>query len=187
MPTKSSIQDDLQFVAGAVRRRERQSGVPVIFFMWAAIILVGWALPDFAPVYAGWFWVIVGPIGGLLSWWLGSRDAQSSGEVDRELGMRHGLHWLVSGAAFFAVALPFIAGTAGEGYSDIVFGRQMLLVIALAYGLAAVHLERGLAWPAAIMGAGYAVLSIWSPDYLWTTMGVIVATSLVIAGVQARR
>lgn len=187
MTSKSSIQEDLQYVAGAVRRRNRQAGVPAIFFMWAAIILVGWSLPDFAPQYAGWFWVIVGPVGGLVSWWLGARDARQSGDLDREHGKRHGLHWLLSGIAFFAVFLPFMTAAGAEGYTNIIVGRQFLLMVALVYALAAVHLERGLAWPAAIMATGYIALTVWSPPYLWSTMGAVVAVSLILAGLQARR
>ena len=187
MTTKTSVQDDLNFVANAIRKRDHRSGVPAIFFLWAAIIAIGWALPDFAPAWAGWFWIIVGPLGGLLSWWLGARHAQEMGEVDREEGRRHGFHWLIAGAGFFAVFLPFLAGTASEGMGGIDFGRQMLLVIALTYAFAALHLERGLLLPALIMGAGYVALTIWTPPYLWTTLGLVVGVSLLLAGIQARR
>ena len=187
MNTKTSLEKDLQFIAGAVRRGQRKPGHPVIYFLWAALILIGWTLPDFAPQYAAMFWIIAGPAGGLLSWWLGQRSAIAEGELDRDLARRYGLHWLISGMALFAVFLPLASGNAADGYSSAIFGRQFLLVIALVYALAAVHLERGLAASAVIMGAGYVVLTIWSPPYLWTTMGIVVALSLLVAGLWARR
>ena len=57
---------------------------------WAAIIGVGFALTDFAPRGLGAFWLVCGIGGGLLSWWLGERDARRSGVIDQELGRRHG-------------------------------------------------------------------------------------------------
>ena len=183
-----TTQDDLAFVASAVRRRNASCGVPSIFFLWSALFLVGWALPDFAPRYTGIFWLVAGIGGGLLSWQLGERDARKRGDIDIELGKRYGYHWIICGAAFFGVFMPFVfGGNALDAYAADLLGRQFLLVTALAYGLAALHLERGLALPAAIMGVGYLALNVWSPTYLWTTMGVLVSVSLFIAGLQARR
>lgn len=183
MADNASLRDDLGYVASAIRRRDRRRGVPQIFFLWALLILVGWSLPDFAPRYAGWFWLVAAPAGGLLSWWLGNRSAVADGEVDRELGFRHGLHWLITGLAFVGVILPFLV----IGGSGDQLAREILLVVAYSYALAAVHLERGLALPAAIMGIGYVAVTIWSPPYLWTTLAVIVAVSLVAAGIRVRR
>lgn len=180
--------DDLKFVANAIRRRDAKQGTPAIFFLWAALFLVGWALPDFAPSWTGPFWLVAGIGGGALSWWLGARDAVNKGDCDVELGRRYGFHWLICGAAFFGVFLPFVlGGDALTPYAADMLGRQFLLVCALAYGLAALHLERGLAIPAAVMGIGYLGLNVWSPPYLWTTMGAVVSIALVIAGLQARR
>lgn len=187
MTTPDKFQDDLRYVTSAVRRRDTKAGVPSIFFLWAALFLVGWALPDFAPLWAAPYWLVAGVGGGLLSWWLAVRHEVAHGDVDRELGMRHGLHWIVCGLAFFGVFLPVLLHPESDAYAQIVVGRQILLVVGLAYGLAAVHLVRGLAIPAAIMGVGYVLLNVWSPTYLWTTMGVLIAISLVVAGIQARR
>jgi len=183
MTDNTSLRDDIDYVASAIRRRDKRRGVPQIFFLWAALILVGWSLPDLAPAYTGWFWLVAAPVGGLLSWWLGDRSALTDGEVDRELGRRHELHWLLTGFAFVGVVLPFlVVGGSGEQ-----LGRELLLVVAFSYGLAAVHLERGLTVPAAIMALGYVGVTIWSPPYLWTTLAVIVAASLVAAGIRVRR
>lgn len=187
MTSNEHIDKDLRFVASAVRRRDSRAGVPAIFFLWAVLFLVGWALPDFAPQWTGPFWLVAGIGGGVLSWWLGARHAVAQGDVDREYGMRQGLHWAVCGLAFLGVFLPLILGAELDAYASLALGRQFLLVIALAYALAAVHLERGLTIPAVIMAVGYIALNVWSPAYLWTTMGVLIAVSLVVAGIQARQ
>ena len=49
MTTNDNLRQDLAFVASAVRRHERAAGVPSIYFLWAVIVAVGFALPDFAP------------------------------------------------------------------------------------------------------------------------------------------
>ena len=183
-----STQDNLAFVASVLRRRDTNCGVPAIFYLWSVLFLVGWALPDFAPRWTGPFWLVAGIGGGLLSWWLAARDEITRGEVDVELGRRYGFHWLICGAAFFGVFLPFmLGGHELDAYAAELLGRQFLLVCALAYGLAALHLERGLTLPATIMGVGYLVLNVWSPAYLWTTMGALIAIALAVAGLQARR
>lgn len=187
-PQANTAQDDLAYVASALRRRDVQYGVPSIFFLWSALFLVGWSLPDFAPRFTAPYWLVAGVGGGLLSWWLGARHELKRGEVDIELGKRYGYHWLICGAAFFGVFLPFmLGGHELTAYAADLLGRQFLLVCALAYGLAALHLERGLALPAAIMGVGYLVLNIWSPTYLWTSMAVLISAALFVAGLQARR
>lgn len=184
----TTARDDLAYVASAVRRRDVRNGVPSIFFLWSALFLVGWALPDFAPRATLPFWLVAGVGGGLLSWWLGARDELQRGEVDIELGKRYGYHWLICGAAFFGVFMPFLlGGNTLSPYAAELLGRQFLLICALAYGLAALHLERGLGLAAVIMGTGYVVLNIWSPTYLWTTMGVLIAAALFVSGLQARR
>lgn len=187
MTDPTTMQDDLRYVTNAMRRRDPRAGVPAIFFLWAVIIAIGFALPDFAPQHAWLYWAILGPAGGVVSWLLGARDAKRQGDMDRELGIRHGLHWLVSGAAWFAVALPLLGAGDSEPLVAEALGRQILLVAALAYGLAAVHLERGLGWPAAFMGLGYVVLTTAPVAYTWTLTGALVAIGLVIGGWRARR
>lgn len=181
MTTADRIKEDLDYVANAVRRRDRPTGVPAIYFLWAGIVLVGFALPDFAPWAAGAFWFVTGIGGGLLSWWLGDRAARKAGVNDTELGKRYGFHWLVAGVAFVLCALPVIVGRGeiGIGVSNF------LLVGGIVYALAGVHLERPLLLSGLLMLAAYAVLVILAPPYVWTISGVVIAISLVWAGISA--
>lgn len=178
MPANDNIRDDLDYVASTVRQQERRSGVPAIYYLWAAIVLVGFALPDFAPRVAGPFWFVTGIGGGLLSWWLGARAERKTGVNDKALGGRYGWHWTIGGVGFFLAALPMILGRVDPATGTASF----LLVGGLVYGLAGVHLERPLLWVGLMMLAAYVVMVVFAPPYVWTITGVVIALSLVWAG-----
>lgn len=183
MTEAERLQQDLDYVAAAVRRRDRPQGLPAIYFLWAVIVPVGFALSDFAPRHAGLFWFAAGIGGGLFSWWYGARDARRNGVNDSELGKRYGYHWLVAGLAFVLCALPAAMGRVelGIGVSNF------LLIAGIVYALAGVHLERPLLFSGLLMLAAYAVLVIASPPYVWTITGAVIAISLLWAGLSAQR
>lgn len=183
MTETERLKQDLDYVAAAVRRRDRPQGLPVIYFLWAAIVLVGFSLPDFMPRYAGLFWFVTGIGGGLFSWWYGARDARRRGIQDAELGKRYGYHWLVAGVAFVLSSLPMATGRIEPGQGSTNF----LLVAGIVYALAGVHLERPLLFSGLLMLAAYAVLVVASPPFLWTITGIVIAVSLAWAGLAARR
>jgi hypothetical protein len=171
------------YVASAVRRQEHPSGAPAIYFLWAAVVLVGFSLPDFAPHAAGPCWFIAGITGGLLSWWLGARAGRKAGINDKDLGWRYGAHWMIAGFGFLLAGLPLIVGQV-----SIVAGTSsFLLVGGLVYALAGVHLERPLLWSGLLMLAAYVVLVIFQPPYVWTITGATIALSLAWAGWAATR
>lgn len=176
------IKQDLDYVAAAVRRRDRPQGLPAIYFLWAAIVLVGFSLPDFWPRYAGSFWLVAGIGGGLVSWWYGARDARRSGVNDTALGRRYGYHWLLAGVAFILSALPMALGQVEPGIG----ASNFLLVAGIVYAFAGVHLERPLLFSGLLMLAAYAVLVVASPPFAWTLTGIAIAISLAWAGVAAR-
>ncbi len=178
MTTVDRIKEDLNYVAKAVRHQDRPSGMPAIYFLWAVIVPIGFALPDFAPQYAGPFWFFAGIGGGFLSMWLGARASRRAGINDSELGKRYGLHWLIAGVAFVLCALPMIIGRDEIGGSV----TNYMLVSGIVYALAGVHLERPLLWCGLLMLAAYAAMVIVAPPYVWTITGVVIAISLTWAG-----
>lgn len=183
MTRNEQLQQDLDYVAGAVRRRDRPVGVPAIYFLWAAIIAIGFALPDFAPRRLNLFWLVAGVGGGALSWWLGARAERRSGINDRELGMRYGLHWGIGGIAFALTFLPLLLGRVSPQQG----GAQFLFTTGLLYAMAGVHLERALLWSGLLMLAAYVVLTLFAPPYAWTITGLVIALALAWAGFSARR
>ena len=179
MTATDRLHEDLQYVASAVRSQDRPNGIPLLYFMWAAIVLVGFSLPDFAPRSAGAYWFFAGIGGGLLSWWMGARDGRRHGVNNTELGKRYGYHWLIAGVGFLFAGLPMMLGRAPM---DSAAGTY-LLVGGLVYALAGVHLDRPILWSGLLMLAAYVVLTIFQLPYTWTTTGVVIALSLLWAGV----
>jgi len=181
--TTHRIHEDLEYIASAVRREDRPAGIPLLYFMWAAIILVGFVLPDFAPRHAGAYWFVAGISGGLLSWWVGARDERRHGIRNTELGKRYGYHWLIAGIGFLLAGLPMMLGRAP---ADSAAGN-FLLVGGLVYSLAGVHLDRPILWSGLLMLAAYVVLTIFQLPYTWTMTGIVIALSLTWAGLTTQR
>lgn len=182
MTEANRLQQDLDYVAAAVRWHDHPAGLPLIYMLWSGVILVGFALPDFAPQYAGVFWFVAGIGGGLFSWWYGARHARRRGINDTALAKRYGYHWLIAGVAFVLGALPMAFGRVEPGIG----ASNFLLVAGIVYALAGVHLERPLLFIGVLMLTAYAVLVIASPPYVWTATGVVIAISLLWAGLAAR-
>lgn len=176
------LEQDLRYVASAVHRSRQSAGVPVIYYLWAAIVVVGYALPDFAPRVAAWYWIVFGIGGGLASWWIATRDVRLHGARDVALGRRWGFHWLIGGLGFAVCWLPALHGAP----ASVVVGNFML-VAGLVYALAGIHLERPLLWPGLVMLLGYVVLSVLRMPGTWTITGVIVALGLIWGGVSTQR
>lgn len=183
MTTIDRAKEDLDYVASAVRREARDDGVPVIYYLWAVLVAIGWALPDFAPRWTGLYWIIAGPAGGVASWWIGARQGAKAGINDTALARRYAYHWLLAMLAFFLVFLPAISGKVGADAAAI----NVLLVAGLTYALAGVHLERPLLWSGLLVFGGYVALSTLDLPYLWTITGLVVAASLILAGLTSRK
>lgn len=183
MTTIDRAKEDLHYVASAVRREDRDDGIPVIYYLWAVLVAIGWALPDFAPQWTGLYWIVVGPAGGLASWWIGSRQGAKAGINDAALGRRYAYHWLLALLAFCLVFLPAISGKVSAEAAAI----NVLLVAGLTYALAGVHLERPLLWSGLLALGGYVALSTLDLPFLWTSSGLVVAASLILAGLTSRR
>ena len=60
MTHDEQIRHDLDYISAAVRRQEQPVGTPAIYFLWAVLVPVGFALPDFAPQWAGLYWLFTG-------------------------------------------------------------------------------------------------------------------------------
>jgi hypothetical protein len=176
MAELKQLERDLGYVRDVVHRSERGSGPAAIYLFWAAVVLVGFPLGDWAPRHTGTFWMIVGPAGWLISAFLGYRHARSTGQYDSREGRRHGLHWGVMLAIIFmAVLLP------ARGFATWdVLGPLVLLIVAMSYVLAAIHLDRLLLWPGLMMVAGYGLLIV-GVGYTWTIVGVLVSAGLVVS------
>lgn len=184
MTTDDRVREDLQYVASAVRRADQDRGPPNIYLLWAVLIAIGFALPDFAPKWAGPYWLIAAPGGALLTGWLGRRYADQHGICDADLKRRSTHHWWLGGfIGWLLVAVPIATGKVDPNAG----ATNILLVVGLTYVLAGVHLQRPLLWSGFIMWAGYVALSIFELPYVWTATGLIVAAALLLAAVTRTR
>ncbi len=173
---------DLDYVRSVVQRAEKRSAVPSIYFLWAAISLPGMAVIDVDPRYAGPYWAIAGPLGWLLGWFFSNRAAKRMGQASPREGVLHAIQWSGLLASIFLL-LPLIRTGALRG---VAISQVILLFIAFGYLVSGNYLDRRMRWIALAVYAGYG-LTFALDVYAWTTVGVILASSLVAAGVLAAR
>ena len=152
------------------------------YFLWSAITLCGFVLADLRPPLMGVYWMIAGPLGGVVSGYLGWRDQHAHGQLDRAVGMRWAGHWV---AFMVAVCLLIPLGVRGTISWDA-FGPIVLVMIALTYFQAGLHLNPPLRWIGVLAAVGYLVV-LTMTAHAWTIAGVILAAGCAVAGVQESR
>ena len=182
MESTRRIEEDLEYVREVVDRGEGFGAPRSIWYLWATIVLAGLTLTDFAPERVPIFWSIAGPGGFLASMWLGWRSARAAGVESRRDANAHMLHWGgMLMAIFLLVPLAATGPLSGEA-----MGQVALVIVALGYFLAGVHIARPFAWIAPLVAVGYAltfVLDAWA----WTITGALVAVGLVVTAHVSRR
>jgi hypothetical protein len=178
MAEVDSIAKDLGYVRGLVETAEPHRSPSAIYLLWAVIVPVGFALADFEPRLTGLYWLIASPVGFVASTWIGIRNSRRQGQVDRREGTRHVLHWLGMMAAIL-LTVPLVATGA---VTDKGMGQVILLLIALAYFLNGVHMERPLLWVGILMAGGYGATFLFS-KHVWTMLGLVISAALVASAI----
>ena len=181
MSATQRIKSDMDFVRAVVDRSEKSPSPTAIYFLWAIIVVVGFPLADFAPDKVPVFWAIAGPGGGLLSAFLGYRHSKRIGQQDRALGNRHMAHWAGMLVGIWSVvALGIFGSIAWDNVQQVI-----LLIIALGYFFAGIHLDRPLLWVGMLTWA--AVFSLFIiPAYQWSVIAVVIGAGLIVAGLSGR-
>ena len=180
MTDDGQIRDDLNYVRGVVRRSEGVDNPASIYFLWAVISFFGYAIIDFQPDRAGIYWAFAGPIGGLLSAFLGSRAARRLGQVSNRKGRVESLHWA---GMMVAVLLVIPLATTGRLAPDDI-PRVILLILAMTYWSAGLRDDRRFLPLGAVM-VGLYLFTIYAAHvpYLWTITAAVLSMSLVAAGI----
>ena len=182
MDDLGQLKGDLHFVRAVVETADRDGSPTMIYFLWAIVGLCGFALVDFGHTWVPLYWSIAGPAGFLASAYLGWRHARRTGQVTAPAGSRYLLHWGgMLTAIFLAVLMPIGGLLQWDG-----LGPAILLILALGYFQAGVHLDRALLWIGLLMGAGY-LFVLFVSVYAWTVVGLVLATALTIAGLRGGR
>jgi hypothetical protein len=176
------LHGDLSFVRDAVDGSTQSKSPSALYFVWAVIVAVGFSLIDFRPGAVPEYWVVAGPAGFLISAYLGWRHARRIGQASSADGSRHLLHW---GAVLVAIALAVVLGVSGTWASSTLH-TVILLVLAVGYFTAGLHLDRLFLPIGLLMGAGSIVVA-FVDSYAWTGLGVALAVSLTVAGIRKGR
>lgn len=177
--TNSQIESDIGYVKDLVAKSDRSNSPASFYFIWGVILMAGFSLNDFAPGLVGLFWMIAGLGGGLLSAFLGYRAEVNKGQMDRNLGIKHALHW--SGMAI-VVLLVFLLASRGF-VRGAVIGQIILLVVALGWWTAGIHLDRIFLWLGGIMALGF-LGTLFMDRYAWTTMGILLGLVLIVTAMR---
>lgn len=179
MASLNDLQQDLDYVAGAVRRNVSRPQ-PAIYLLWAVLLPVGFCLNDFAPQRSGLYWLIASPLGVFLSFRLANAYANRRGVRDEKRARRAGWHWLTLLAAYFLFGAALATGH-GDMRSS---APTWMLIAALGNTFAGIHLNRELLWSGVVLFFGYAVL-VWLPiPHVWTAIGLIIGAGLAAAAIR---
>lgn len=181
---EQQLQRDLSFVRAAVERGDAPASPAGVYYLWAAISLVGFALIDYAPAQVGLYWMFAGPLGGVASGLIGWRAARARGQSSERLGRRHWLHWTALVAAIFLLA-PLVA--TGR-IPNAEMPRLVLLLVAFAYFTGGAYLDPRLRWIAgAVAGCYLLTVVVRELPHLWTVTAVVLAASFVACGLVTSR
>jgi hypothetical protein len=171
--TSDKIQSDLGYLKNLVKRADRSPFPGSIYYLWAIVVAAGFSMVDFLPHWVGFYWMLAGPAGGLMSWFLGRRAGIRSGQMDREAGIKHALHW---GGMLVLTLLAVLLAVRGV-IQGAVLSQVILLVITMGWWTAGVHFDRNFLWLGGVMMAGF-IGTLFFSRFAWTAMGILIAVVL---------
>lgn len=182
MNDTKSLHDDLRYVRSAVERSHQSKSPSVIWYLWAAISLIGFALVDLRPSITGLYWVAAAPLGFILSIWLARRAYREAGLANHTTARRWTEHWAGLLVAFFLLVLGAFTGHL-DGRT---IGLSAVLLTALAYFTAGVHLESKLKWIGLLIVLAYPAL-LFLDRWGWTATGIVLTIALLMTGITSSR
>jgi hypothetical protein len=171
------IGQDLEYVRSAMSRRQRADlGPPLIFYLWAAYVIIGYTLIDFRPQYSNPFFGIGGFVAGFLSWVIGRHYARKTGQSDKQMAVRGMLHMFggIMLSSAFVIALAELAPAFRPFTGQVIVG-----FVGLIYFLWGVHFHRYFMLLGVLVMAGGATVGL-VPHFGWTTLGIVIALGLIL-------
>jgi predicted small integral membrane protein len=180
------VADDLRFVRTAVETHRRSRFTPSVAYVWAAYVLVGYALIDLAPHASGLFFLVGGVAGTAATAVMARRAQRRTGVIDRAEGRRQFLGWfggfvlIVSCSIALQLTNPALRGTPGGQVVVVMAG--LMYFLAGAYGPAEV---RYLVWGGPVVMAGGVCVGLVH-HYGWTALGVLIAALILLPTFRSR-
>ena len=187
MTNPEQLKEDIAYVRAAAEQ-SASVHIPAIYLIWAVLCLCGFTLVDLVGPASRWigiYWMIGGPVGGGLSWWLAKRASREVGQADRREGKRWVFHFL--GFACTGLLVFGLVATGQLTWPGL--SSTWILLLALTYFLAGLHLERRMLPIGLLLGVGY-LITLALPSYGFTVAGVLAATALAVQaflGTRAQR
>ena len=137
---------------------------------------LGFALYDVDMRVAGIFWMIAGPVGGVVSYLLGRRWAIQSGSASRRRGTQHLFHWGGMGAAvFLAVPLLYLGVLDADALAKLI-----LLIVAFGLFTAGIYLVRAYTWLGIALALCYLGMMTVA-ELPWTVVGIVSGGAMLVA------
>lgn len=180
------LSEDLAFVRGAVQRRDsRRPDMLGVYAPWAVYVLVGYTLLDFRPDIANFVFAF-GWIPACLVAYLFTRKLKALGEIgsDRQYSRNVALHWY--GGIVLALATSIALSNVIPGLRGTPSGQITVCMVGLVYFFGGVHFDRRFL----VLGPVMIVCAIFVgfiPKLPWTTLGIVIATGLVVPSFFKRK
>lgn len=155
----------------------RPVGAPTaILILWAAVGVPGFALVDLARAAIPWYWLVAAPLAMIASILLARRATARRGEIERPSGLRWLWHWV----GLLVAVVGFVLLAAAGLIPFHVLGPTIVLLLAVAYFLGGIHLDRRLLWVAATLAASFPVIAL-VPSFGWTASAAML--TIVLTGI----
>ncbi len=174
MDKMEQAQDDLRYLRGLTKGVAAVRMPASIPLLWAVVSLFGFPIIDFAPHTARWYWMIGAPVATCLTALIAVRSGRRLGQLEVGKGGRYLAHWA---GLLVAVNLAVLSGYWGVT-PERATPSIVLLILALGFWTAGVHLERSLRWVSLLMLLGYALVISRRVPYPWTVVGLAIVAGL---------
>jgi hypothetical protein len=183
MSDVQQFQQDIQYVREVVARAERSPQRPVaIYLIWALYVLIGYPLIDFAPRYAGPFFMIGWLVCIGATMFLGYRYKKAAGVKSGENRIK--LFWWGGSALMFLCIIGLSATIpALRGHAS---GQVAVVMVGIFYYLGGVNYDRNFLWLGLVLCAA-GLLVGFVPHYGWTALGIVFALGLIGPALLAPR
>jgi hypothetical protein len=154
-------------------------GLSIVAIILLGLALIGFALTDYAPEHASWFWVLILPAFAALGIWDTWRNIRNDGKTNWSVVRIQIYHWI---ALFVAIKVLFLLIYSGNisGHGG---GLMALLLMALTCALVGVNFDRVFIF-VGILLCGSVLAGGWFQQYIWLVLLALGLSFLLLITVQ---
>ena len=120
---------NIEYAIERLKQANKTSMSPAIYALWGSAIVLAYLLTMTTSIAMNNYWLVVMPIGIVLSILLGIRHNNNIGQENKSFGISSALHFSIMGG-FYLVASLGVDPASG------------LLIVAFAYCLGAIHIDK---------------------------------------------